>query len=377
MKTPISLILFCLVSTLFFCPSASQAGGTNPNGFYLNKGVNISHWLSQRGERPREDIQTFFTEFDVIMLKDAGFDHVRLPMDEFEFWDDAGQPLEDAWAALDRALSWCERHDLNAVVDLHIIRSHYFNAANEGGDAGNTLWKDPKEQEKFVQIWDQISDRIGHYAVDRVAYEFMNEAVGDDPDDWNRLVKRVYTFMRAKEPTRTFVIGSFQFQTIDTLPKLWVPENDPNLVISFHTYDPFVVTHYRAQWTGFRDYDGPIQYPGYPYPEEMDLSKYGEDLQQMILENRKYFDYRAALKRLQPVAEFMAKHNLPLYCGEWGCYLAVPRDMRLAYYRDWIHAFETLNMAQAIWDYKGGFRIVNDETREIDHELIEILMTER
>lgn len=375
MKTHKFLLLFTLLTVAVGFNTLHAR--SNPNGFSLNKGVNISHWLSQRGDRPREDIQTFFTEFDVIMLKNAGFDHIRIPMDEFEFWDDDGNPLEDAWAALDRALTWCERHDLNAVVDLHIIRSHYFNAANEGGEDANTLWKDPKEQEKFVELWDEISDRIGHYAVDRVAYEFMNEAVGDDPEDWNNLVKKVYGFMRAKEPVRTFVIGSFQFQSIDTLPDLWVPENDQNLVISIHTYDPFVVTHYKASWTPFRDYDGPIQYPGLPFPEDLDTSKYNETVQDWIKGNQRPFDYEAALARLKPVVDFMAKTNLPLYCGEWGCYLAVPREMRLQYYRDWIAAFETLNVAQAIWDYKGGFRIVNDETKEIDHELIEILMQEK
>jgi len=368
MKKLLSLVLLTLISNFL-------SAGENPNGFSLNKGVNISHWLSQRGDRPRDDIQTFFTEFDVIMLKQAGFDHIRIPIDEVEFWDDEDNLRPDAWTALDHALTWCQRNDMNAVVDLHIIRSHYFNATNEGGDAGNTLWKDPKEQEKFVRLWEQISDNIGHYPVDRVAYEFMNEAVGKDPEDWNRLVQKVYAFMRNKEPTRTFVIGSFQFQSIDTLGSLWVPENDRNLFISFHNYDPFMVTHYRAQWTPLRSYDGPIQYPGFPYPEHLDLSKYSEETQKMIRDQYKPFDYSVALARIKPAAEFMRKYNLPVYCGEWGCYLAVPRELRLDYYRDWIHAFETLNMAQAIWDYKGGFRIVNDETREIDHELIDILMT--
>lgn len=365
----ILLSLFLMTMTL-----SMLHGGGNPNGFSLDKGVNISHWLSQRGDRPRGEIQTFFTEFDVIMLKQAGFDHVRIPIDEVEFWDDDGTAREDAWGALENGLTWCHRHDLNVVVDLHIVRSHYFNVGNEEGDQNaNTLFEDPAEQKKFVGLWDEISDRIGHFPVDRVAYEFLNEAVGDDPEDWNRLLRKVYGFMRQKEPTRTFVLGSFNFQSISTLDQLWVPENDRNLVISFHTYAPFVVTHYTASWTGFRDYDGPIQYPGYPFPEDLDMSKYPEELQGWIRGNNKPFDYSAALELIRPAAEFMQKHNLPIYCGEWGCYLAVPREMRLAYYRDWIRAFETLNMAQAIWDYKGGFRIVDDETKEIDHELIDIL----
>ena len=366
MRTLICLLCLVVGSTL-------AHGSMNKNAFALNRGVNISHWLSQRGDRPREDMTSFFTEFDVIMLKDAGFDHIRLPIDEQEFWEDDGTLREDAWEFLDRALTWTERHGLRVIVDLHIIRSHYFNAANEGGEKGNTLWDDPKEQAKFVELWDTISDRIGKYPVDRVAYEFMNEAVSDDPEDWNELVRKVYAFMRDKEPNRTFVIGSHRWQVLDTLKDLWVPEGDPNLIISFHNYDPFPVTHYKAQWTSLRDYAGPIQYPGQPIPDDAISDALPEDVRKRLLEANQPFGFHTALERLQIAADFARKHDLPVYCGEWGCIIYAPRDVRLAYYQDWINAFEALDIAQAIWDYKGHFRIVNDDTREIDHELISIL----
>ncbi len=345
---------------------------TAQNDFDLKRGVNLSHWLSQRGERPREQMYHYVTEFDIIMLKDAGFDHVRIPIDEVEFWDDYGAPREDAWMTLEKALTWARRADLRVVVDLHVIRSHYFNAAHSGQE--NRLFEDPAEQQKFVNLWQEISDRIGHHSVDWVAYEFMNEAVGDDPEDWNRLIRQVYTSARAKEPQRTFVIGSFQWQSISMLEKLWVPEDDPNVIISFHTYAPFVVTHYRTSWTALEDYTGPINYPGLPYPTDTDFSKYPGELGEMMRGNQKPFDLFAALEELKPAVEFARQTGLRIYCGEWGCYLAVPRDMRLAYYRDWVNAFEALDIPWTIWDYKGGFRIVNDNTAEIDHELIDILL---
>ena len=349
------------------------SGAPDKNAFTLQRGVNLSHWLSQRGEIPREVMLTYITEFDFIMLKDAGFDHVRIPIDEVEFWDEDGNPREDAWRCLQNGLNWAKQHGLRAVVDLHIIRSHYFNAANEGTTDGNTLWTDPREQEKFVDLWREISDRLGHHCVDWVAYEFMNEAVGDDPEDWNNLLRKVYYPIREKESTRTFVMGSFHFQILDTLKDLWVPKGDPNLIISFHNYDPSLITHHKAEWTPLAAYKGPIQYPGKPIPDESLLAGLPEETRALLKERNKPFGYEQILDRLQIAIDFREKHGLPMYCGEWGCIIYAPREVRLAYYRDWIKAFNELGIAQAIWDYKGHFQIVNNETRVIDRELVEIL----
>ncbi len=364
------LPLFC---GLFLCTLLQ--GKMDKNQFELSRGVNISHWLSQRGDRPREQMQTYFTEFDVIMLSQAGFDHLRIPIDEVEFWDDNGKPREDAWAFLEKGLDWTRRHGLRAIVDLHIVRSHYFNVGNEEGDtSANTLFEDRAEQEKFVDLWREISDRLGHHSVDWVAYEFLNEAVGDDPEDWNNLVRMVYGAMREKEPRRTFVIGSYQWQVLDTLKHLWVPENDPNLIISFHNYEPFLITHHKAEWTPLREYQGPVNYPGVPVKAEDIPDNLSDRARQSLIGANKPFDFNYALERLQIAKDFSEKHNLPLYCGEWGCIIYAPREIRLAYYRDWINAFEAMDIAQTIWDYKGHFRIVNDDTKEIDHELIDILI---
>jgi endoglucanase len=362
---------FTLLSLVFAMTLTAFASGAEKNAFEISRGVNLSHWLSQRADRPREQIKTYVTEFDIIMLKDAGFDHVRIPIDEEVFWDEAGNPLEDAWIHLEKGLNWARAHDLRVIVDLHIIRSHYFNAAHAGDE--NRLFEDPAEQQKFVDLWHQISERIGHHSVDWVAYEFMNEAVGDDPEDWNRLIRQVYTAAREKETRRTFVIGSFQWQSISMLERLWVPEDDPNIIISFHTYAPFTVTHYRAEWTALEDYQGPIHYPGLPYPEDTDFSALPQELGDMMRENQKPFDLYAAMAELKPAVEFARAKGLTVYCGEWGCIIYVPREARLAYYRDWVNAFEALDIPWTIWDYKGHFRIVNDDTQEIDHELIDIL----
>ena len=102
------------------------------NDFRIKRGTNLSHWLSQseeRGEARRLHIQ----EDDFERLEQLGFDFVRIPIDEVQFWDEEGKQLPEAWGLLTQALDWAGKHHLRAIVDLHIIRSHYFNAVNEGG----------------------------------------------------------------------------------------------------------------------------------------------------------------------------------------------------------------------------------------------------
>ncbi|MBR2887447.1 MAG: hypothetical protein IKB95_04410, partial [Bacteroidales bacterium] len=61
-------------------------------GFKIKRGTNLSHWLSQseaRGEERRLHIQ----EDDFARLDSLGFDHVRIPIDEEQFWDEQGNKL--------------------------------------------------------------------------------------------------------------------------------------------------------------------------------------------------------------------------------------------------------------------------------------------
>ena len=72
------------------------------NNFRIKRGTNISHWLSQseqRGEARRLHIQ----EDDFARLEELGFDFVRIPIDEVQFWDEEGNKLPEAWDLLSNA----------------------------------------------------------------------------------------------------------------------------------------------------------------------------------------------------------------------------------------------------------------------------------
>jgi len=357
---------FGLMGLLFSTSSLIRPFQTSdaPTEFVFKRGTNISHWLSQSNARG-DQRQNYFTEKDVKYLAGLGFDHIRIPVDEEQLWKEDGQKDAEAFSLLKNALDWCRNYKLDAIVDLHILRSHHFNQKLK------PLWTEPAAQERFVQCWRDLSSELRNYPVEDVAYELMNEPVADDPEDWNRLVKKLVTVIRQLEPERIIVIGSNRWQSANTFDQLHVPENDKNLILSFHMYEPFLLTHHTASWTGIKDYKGPVNYPGVIVREE-DLKGLPDSLKNQILRNKLAYNIDSIRHHFKKPIAVRKKYNLPLYCGEWGCLNTVPDAARLEWYSDIKTVLEENNIGWATWDYKGSFGII-DRNKQEEKGLIKIL----
>jgi len=254
------------------------------------------------------------------------------------------------------------------IVDLHVLRSHHFNAADQA------LWTDPQAQETFWGFWKEMSAELIQYPVDQLAYELMNEAVADDPDDWNKLIAKGIATVRENEPDRIIVVGSNKWQQVHTFKDLKVPEGDMNLILSFHYYDPFILTHYKAPWTGtLKDYTGPVHYPGYTV-KEADLEGLEPGLVQRLRDSNADWSaerFEADFMKAKKVADEL---GLPLFCGEFGCYPTTPLELRVAYYRDLVGVFEKLDIAYTHWNYKNDFPVVDAESLEPIEEVVSALL---
>src|SRR5688500_4060 len=139
------LVLVCILA-MWACTSETKTSdGSQDNAFKIERGTNIAHWLSQSDRRGVER-EAFFTEKDVRFIDSVGFDHIRLPIDEVQMWDENGSRHEDAFKLLADFLGWCSEAGLRVVLDLHILSSHHFNEGDK------PLWTDPAEQVKFIRI---------------------------------------------------------------------------------------------------------------------------------------------------------------------------------------------------------------------------------
>ena len=361
---------------------SSQASGTDEvngvNNFKIQRGTNVSHWLSQseeRGEARRQHIQ----EDDFARLDSLGFDFVRLPIDEVQFWDEDGKQLPEAWELMTNAINWAEKHHLRTIVDLHIIRSHYFNAVNEGGSDANTLFTSEKAQQDLINMWYQLSDALKSYSCDSVAYEFMNEPVADDHEQWNALIAKVHKALREREPQRTLVIGSNMWQSYGTIKYLKVPENDKNIILSFHYYNPMILTHYKAWWTPIGKYTGKVNYPGVLVSKE-DYEA-ADDAVKAVIDENKFTTEEWNIDRIRAdFADAIAaakKYNLQLFCGEWGVYEPVDRELAYKWTKDMLTVFKENNIAWTTWCYDADFGFWDQQKHTFkDKGLVDLLMAD-
>jgi len=73
--------------------------------FPVRRGLNLSHWLSQN-RNLHHDRDTDVTRDDFARVAGWGFDHVRLPVDEVQLYDEAGRRSPDTFGYLGQALGW-------------------------------------------------------------------------------------------------------------------------------------------------------------------------------------------------------------------------------------------------------------------------------
>ncbi|NLG16536.1 MAG: glycoside hydrolase family 5 protein [Fibrobacter sp.] len=258
--------------------------------FNPGRGTNISHWLSQCSSRGAERRAWFIRE-DVSRIADMNFDHIRIPVDEEQMWKENGIQENEAFDLLNESIYWCQRENLKAIVDLHILRTHYFNDIDEP-----KLFTDPEEKDRLASLWGSISCNIGSWSEDLIAYEILNEPVARDNASWNEVSNFVFDKIRGVEPKRTVIIGSNRWNSVDTFDELEVPD-DKNIILTFHYYNPMLLTHYRAPWWEGGAYCGQVNYPGKPVPKE-DLERVEGPFREKLLGWNKYCDRNVMVEHI-------------------------------------------------------------------------------
>ncbi len=353
----VAFLSSCGGNTSSTSASSDNSESEKTSEFKLNRGVNLDHWLSQRGVGVDID-PNYITKKDFEKIKEIGFDFVRVPIEEQLMYNEDLTRRDFAFALLDSAVKWSAELDLRMICDLHIIRSFHFNSEN--GEK-NSLFESEVSQDNYVKVWLDLQKFLKETPEDMVAYELLNEVTTPDPDNWNKLIAKVHAALRANEPTRKIIIGSNHWQIPSTFPDLKVPEGDKNLILSFHYYNPNVITHYQASWAEFKDYKGAIQYPGDVLVDKDYFKSISNDTLRSIREGM-CGEWNAERMESEII---IAKHvadslGLPLFCGEFGVYpYHIDKDMRVRWYEDCMSVFRKNDIAACHWGWKNDFPAVD------------------
>lgn len=334
-------------------------------------GINLGGWLSQYPEFSQRHFNTFIQAHDIRRIADWGFDHVRLPVDYPVLEDDRdpGVYRESGFDAIEYCLEWCRENDLRVILDLHKAPGFAFDAQES-----STLFRSAAAQERFLNLWRAVADRFRARYMGALAFELLNEIMLPDSGPWNELAGRALESIRAIDRGRLVVIGGNTYNAADELVNLEVWE-DPNVLYTFHCYQPFTVTHQKAYWVeALVEYGRQVDYPGRAEGLDMFLREHPEYRFFLEYEVGKWFDRIYLRSALRPAVDFAAGAGQTVYCGEFGVVDVAPMETRLNWTRDLVSLLNEFEIGRAYWTYKAlDFGLVDAYGRVINQDLVDIV----
>ncbi|WP_274627472.1 glycoside hydrolase family 5 protein [Arvimicrobium flavum] len=401
-----ALLLLALLAACTLPASATS--------FDMKRGINLDAWSTWPGEDRWSDPSVLLPfpewrrtvgERELKTLREAGFDFVRMPVDPAPLLSPAAAGLrEELFENVLESVRLVNAAGLKAVVDLHAIPWGDGRSVSTG-----KLMEDDALFEDYVEMVRSVARLLADEDPSRVALEVMNEPTagceGGDPI-WPDRLKRLFAAARASATRLTLVLPGACWGSAEGLAAINPSEfPDDNLVWTFHSYSPFLLTHQGASWAG--DF---IPYvAGIPYPPDSVSAEEMERILQSIRERMR--DEAPMLRREGMVAylgEQFAEIDTPdklrtamaapfktvdawakqhgiapekIFLGEFGMirqdygspFLMNPK-WRALYVKDMIEIAEQHGFAWSIWSYGGAFGVVEEfDQRPAEPDVIEMV----
>ena len=334
----------------------------------FQKGVNFGGWLSQC-DYSKERLDNFITEKDFERVSNWDIDHVRVPLDYNVIQTESGEYIESGFKYIENAIEWCRKYGLNMVLDLHKTCGFIFDDPNYVGFFG-----DEKLQERFYKLWEEFAKRFGKYS-DMLAFELLNEVTLPEFNEvWNKVAKKAIATIREYCPDIKILLGGYHNCAIEAIFDLDLP-TDKNVVFNFHCYEPTIFTHQGAYWVEGMDRNFRISYPQRADIFAEETKKTALHLTpELINYGEKVVDAGFFINSFKPVAEYCEKHDIALYCGEYGVIDLAEPESSLRWLKDINKAFKELNIGRAIWSYKEmDFGLTDEHYKDIFDEIIKNL----
>lgn len=317
----------------------------------FQNGINLGGWISQFDKYDKAHFDSFITEKDIAYIASLGYDHVRVPVDYNVLEGEDGNIIPSGFGYLENCRSWCEKHHLNMLIDLHECYGYSFDPLKKDMDRKKFFYDDAL-QERFLHLWSEIAIRFKDYP-DQVAFEPLNEVVLEEvADAWNAVIAKYVTLMRSIVPEAYLVIGGVCYNNVLSVPLIKVPDTY-KIVFNFHCYEPMVFTHQGAYWVEDMPLDFRIGYPKSlaeyrKTSTELSKALAGAIFKEGISEIGP--DFFADI--FAPAVEAAKKAGVPLYCGEYGVIELASQEDKDRWLADISKAFDTFGVGRALWNYK-------------------------
>lgn len=342
----VAVLLFSLVASVSACargpvtPAPTNTPSPEPNDPFtinarLGRGVNLGNAL----EAPSEGAWGVVLKEEYFQkIKEGGFTGVRIPIR----WSthaakEAPYTIKpDFIARIDWAVKQSLDRGLVVVINVH----HYEEMAKEP----------EKHRERFLALWQQIAEHYKDYPPELI-FEPMNEPNGAlNSTLWNDIVAEAISTIRKSNPERTLIVGPVEWNNINALSSLKLPEEDRHIIATVHYYNPFQFTHQGAEWAS-----GSQKWLGTTWT--------GTEAEKLAVD-----------RDLDKAAAWGKANNRPIYVGEFGAYNKADMDSRATWTAYIARQAEARGMSWAYWEFCSGFGVYDSALRRWNEPLLKALI---
>jgi endoglucanase len=368
--------------------------------FQAKRGISLDIWVTWPDESKWGDAKVMLPfpewrksvgEKELANLKAAGFDFVRMPVDPSPFLSKKSASLRDKlFEEIAASVDLVTKSGLKVIVDLHALPA--------GGNrtiGTSEILKDEMLFEAHTALAKRMAAMLTDHIPESVALELFNEPTIDCEDegtnDWPAKLKALHTAARSATSKLTLILSGACWGGSEGLAKLSPKEfADDNIIWSFHSYDPFILTHQGATWTG--DFTPHVY--GLPFPlHETDKAKLEVTLDEIRARIKNdapksrrsghlaYLDEEIAKidteegltremdKPFAIVAKWAEKNGVQpsdIVLGEFGMIrqeygnpVLTPGKVRAAYVKAMAERAEAAGFMWSVWSYGGAFGLVD------------------
>lgn len=301
----------------------------------LARSVNLGNAL----EAPNEGEWGVTLEADYFdTIAAAGFTAVRIPI-RWSAHVTYNQPyiIEPQFMQrIEWVLDQAERCHLAAVINIH----HF-----------NELFSEPTAYKgEFLAIWQQLSAQFSGRDT-TLFYEILNEPNTNlTAEIWNDYLQEATDTIRARDTIHTLIIGTAEWGGIAAMEKLRLPEDEMNIIFTFHYYNPFQFTHQGAEWVD------------------------GSDAWLGTVWNASQNEQIAIINDLQQVSLWASEHHVPVFMGEFGSYSKADVSSRAAWTYFVSRTAENNGFSWAYWEFCSGFGLYNASAKLWYRSLLDALI---
>lgn len=295
------------------------------NGFPANEEAVRQGLLKTLGKEKynlffNEFYKNYFTEPDAAYIEKLGLNLIRIPINYHLFEDDMnpGVIRQEAFEHLDRVIDLCAKHKIYTIIDLHALPGFQNQHWHSDNPTHKALFWDFKDfQDRALHLWEVIAERYKNNAW-VAGYDLINEPADPTAEKIFPYYKRLFDAIRKIDPRHIiFLEGNRYSIDFDMFTEVW---------------DNVVYTNHDYAGPGFMDGG---DYPGYS--------------------RGKFINRDTVEKEFVQKSEFMFKHHVPVWVGEFGpVYTGVQQkdDMRYQLLKDQLVNYNKYKVSWCIWLYK-------------------------